>query len=345
MLWELAKSLLFKLDPEHAHELALVSLRLSKGGLKPALKARMQTDKAGLTFPNPIGLAAGMDKNGKCLLAWQSLGFGFAEVGTVTAIAQAGNPKPRLFRLPAHQSLFNRMGFNNDGAAVISRRIEKQRKSSRLTIPIGVNIGKSAIVPIEDAAQDYLISFDLLADVADYIVINVSSPNTKNLRQLQESEALMRILDPIAVKNAQRQHPRPLLVKIAPDMDEMNAIAIARVALENGASGLIISNTSTQPLIPNLPTGGGGLSGPPLFEKSTFLLQAVRREVGSKALLIGSGGVMSPSDAVEKMRHGADLVQVYTGFVYNGPSFVRACVEAVSDHRHGDRRQESRAPR
>lgn len=327
MLWELTKSLLFKLDPEHAHELALASLNFSKGGFRAALKSR--TPIAG--FPNPIGLAAGMDKNGKCLLAWQSLGFGFAEVGTVTAIAQAGNPKPRLFRLPAHQSLFNRMGFNNDGAAVISRRVENQRKSSRLTIPIGINIGKSAIVPIQDAAQDYLISFELLADVADYVVINVSSPNTKNLRQLQESDALMRILAPIAGKNAQRHHPRPLLVKIAPDMDETSAITIAKVALENGASGLIISNTSTQPLIQNLPTGGGGLSGPPLFAGSTRLLKSVRSEIGDKPLLIGSGGVMSPADAVEKMRSGANLVQVYTGFVYNGPGFARACVRAIDE--------------
>ncbi len=329
MFWKIAKPLLFKLDPEHAHELALKFLSLWSFEIRKTFSAENPTRLLGIHFPNQVGLAAGMDKNAKCLLAWQNLGFGFAEVGTITAKPQTGNPKPRLFRLPEHQALFNRMGFNNDGAEVVSKRITYQRKSSRLTIPIGINIGKSAIVPIENAASDYLESFELLADLADYIVINVSSPNTKNLRLLQNTEALVRVLSPIADKNSKRISPRPILVKIAPDMDEATALKIAQTALSNGVSGLIISNTSVQPLVSDIPQGGGGLSGKPLLENSNNLLASVRRELGSRAVLIGSGGVMTPEDAVAKLNHGANLVQVYTGFVYGGPNFARHCVRAI----------------
>jgi dihydroorotate dehydrogenase len=329
MLWKLAKPVLFRLDPERAHHLTLALLKRL-----PFSPRRLQSSRtfqiAGLSFPNLLGLAAGMDKNGECLMAWQSLGFGFTEVGTVTALPQAGNPKPRLFRLLEHAALFNRMGFNNDGAEVIAKRIEKQRRNSKLTIPIGINIGKSAVVPLDDAALDYLASFRLLADVADYVAINVSSPNTKNLRQLQDVEALKRILTPIANENQRSHSPKPLFVKIAPDLRDEEAVQISKGAILAGATGLIVSNTTTQNVgACVLPSGGGGLSGAPLLARSTSLLKALRSELGKNTLLVGSGGVMCPDDAVTKLNEGADLVQIYTGFVYGGPSFPRMCVKAI----------------
>lgn len=330
MFWKLARSALFKMDAEKAHHLTLRLLKTF-----PLIKRSHSTREhmiCGLRFPNALGLAAGLDKNAQCLMAWQNLGFGFVEVGTVTALPQSGNAKPRLFRLPHQRALFNRMGFNNDGAVVVANRIEGQRARNKITIPIGINIGKSAVVAIEEAAPDYLNSFKTLADVADYVAINVSSPNTKNLRQLQSAMALSQILDIVASENARRSSPRPLFVKIAPDLSHEDALDCARSALNSGAHGLIISNTTTRPLGgTTLPAGGGGLSGAPLFDESTQMLAMLRRELGAEAILIGSGGVMSPADAVAKFNEGANLVQVYTGFVYGGPRFPLACAKAIDD--------------
>lgn len=327
MLWTFVRPFLFALDPERAHHLTLRLLK-SMPGLAHRRVPDHPCEALGLHFRNPIGLAAGMDKNAECLLAWQNLGFGFAEVGTVTARAQSGNPPPRLFRLPKERALFNRMGFNNNGAVAVARAIEKQRNQARITIPIGINIGKSAVVALADAAADYVASFTALADLADYITINVSSPNTKGLRDLQAADGLTRILEAIGDCNQKRRTPQKLLVKIAPDLDDEATLKTANAALSTGASGLIISNTTTTSTL-SLPGGGGGLSGAPLFEKSTRQLSLLRQALGASPLLIGSGGVMDPKDAAAKMSAGAHLVQVYTGFVYGGPAFVRHCIEAT----------------
>lgn len=328
--WPLVKPILFKMDPEAAHNLTLRCLNFVPNRAQ-ILQSKPTTLKfCNVSFRNPVGLAAGMDKNAHCLLGWQNMGFGFAEVGTVTALPQPGNPKPRLFRLVDQGALYNRMGFNNDGAIVIAKRIAQQRKDSNLQIPIGVNIGKSAVVPLENAADDYAASFDSLADIADYIVVNVSSPNTKGLRDLQKKDALAHILDVIGNKNAKRNSQRPILLKIAPDLETEEAINICQNALESGVEGLIISNTTIQSFGLNLPKGGGGLSGKPLFESSTKLLSDIREAVGDKPLIIGSGGVMSAKDAQSKIKSGANLVQLYSGLVYGGPSIVGKCVQAVT---------------
>lgn len=329
MLWKIAKPILFCLDAERAHEIALASLKYLP---TPAADQTLKRFNIGpLVVANHVGLAAGMDKNAHCLVGWQKLGFGFVEVGTVTAHPQAGNPKPRLFRLPKHQALFNRMGFNNDGAQAIAQRIAIQRAKYKIHIPIGINIGKSAVVPLEDAPTDYLTSFNILADLADYVAVNVSSPNTKDLRKLQSLDALCRLLEPLMSHNAKRLMPRPVLVKIAPDLEREDALKIAETALSFGIAGLIISNTSVRGLEGvELPPGGGGLSGAPLFGESTSLLSAIREHVGARPLLLGSGGIMQPKDAAAKMAQGADAVQVYTGFVYGGPKFPGACAAAIS---------------
>ena len=330
-MWKLAKPLLFRLDPEHAHKITLKLLKFA-----PRLAGRAKVNDthslilAGLNFINPIGLAAGLDKNAECLLAWQRMGFGFIEIGTVTKLAQKGNPSPRLFRLPAHQALYNRMGFNNDGAKVIAHRIEQQRLRAQINVPIGVNIGKSAVVDLDDAAADYSASFQLLADVADYIVINVSSPNTKHLRDLQKAKHLARILEAVSALNHKRSSQRPIFVKIAPDLDDRQAILTSQMAMESGASGIIVSNTTVQQMgVARLPSGGGGLSGAPLFQASTRLLGLLRQELGNEPVLFGSGGVMTADDAVAKMRNGADLVQIYSGLIFNGPKLVEHCVRAT----------------
>lgn len=330
-MWKLTKPILFRMDPERAHNFTMRCLKMLPSRSFSETDTSHSYKFSGIEFMNPVGLAAGMDKNAECLLAWQSLGFGFVEVGTVTALEQAGNPKPRLFRIKEHRALFNRMGFNNDGAQIIAKRIAKQRQSGKLKIPIGVNIGKSAVVPLQEAALDYAESFTILADLADYIVINVSSPNTANLRMLQESNSLSRILEPIASKNARRATPKALLVKLAPDLDDREAIGISKTAIEAGASGLIVSNTTIHNLgVSALPEGGGGLSGAPLFNRSTSLLALVRQAIGPKPLLIGSGGIMSANDAIIKMENGANLVQVYSGLVYHGPELISQCISGIA---------------
>lgn len=330
-LWRLSRSALFSLDAEHVHRLAMSSLRAWSFVCPVELAARdvarhpsLRREVLGLVFPNPLGLAAGFDKDAEAVPAWQALGFGFIEVGTVTAQPQPGNPKPRLFRLPADRGLFNRLGFNNHGAARAARSLEEWRQAGRVHIPVGVNIGKTKAVANEDAADDYRVSFRTTADVADYVVVNVSSPNTPGLRDLQQGDELKKILDVVCSENARRSAPRPILVKLAPDLDLEDARACAQVAREAGCRGLVVSNTTTSRagLSERPPDGPGGVSGAPLFARSTAMLRALASE-NRDLVFIGVGGIEDGASLAEKLAAGATLAQSYTGFVYGGPGWTR----------------------
>jgi dihydroorotate dehydrogenase len=329
----LVRPLLFSLDPETAHRLTIeflrgashfdVALRMLRFFRPPSKPKTL----FGLTFPNPIGLAAGLDKNGVALPAWAALGFGFVEIGTVTAKAQPGNPEPRIFRLPKQQALINRLGFNNDGADAIAERLGKLRESERWpAVPVGINIGKSRATPLEKAADDYLYSFRLLRDFADYITLNVSSPNTPGLRDLQQPEALSELLH--AIGNAPAVATKPVLIKISPDLSPIELEAILNVCAENGVAGIIATNTTLDhSSVPPELEEEGGLSGAPLREKATAL---VRDIVAKSAIpVIASGGICDLESAHEKFEAGAQLVQLYTGFVYRGPGLLREIIEAM----------------
>ncbi|EXJ15743.1 quinone-dependent dihydroorotate dehydrogenase [Imhoffiella purpurea] len=340
--WTLLKPLAFKMDPERAHQTALGLLsrwsRLFDGTPGPGDIARnpsLAVEAMGLRFPNPIGLAAGLDKNAEAVPAWQALGFGFVEVGTVTALAQPGNPRPRLFRLPRDRAIVNRMGFNNEGAEAMGRRLERLRERRCLQVPLGVNLGKSKVTPAEEAAQDYRRSFERLGELADYVVVNISSPNTPGLRDLQRVDEVERIIGAIQGPNQRLNRPRPLLVKLAPDLTDEDAVACARAALGAGCVGLILTNTTIRFEGLESPTEGlsGGLSGRPLLERSTGLLARVRSELGPDPLLIGVGGIMDPEGAAAKLAAGADLIQIYTGLVYGGPGFVRRLLAELAKPR------------
>lgn len=330
--WRIVRPLAFRLDPERAHDLtiallsrwsALFSGQLTDGDL--ARNPRLAVTAMGLRFPNPIGLAAGLDKNAEAVPAWQALGFGFVEVGTVTALPQPGNPRPRLLRLPQEGALVNRMGFNNAGAEVVGRRLERLRARAALQIPLGVNLGKSKATPAAQAADDYRNSFERLGELADYVTVNLSSPNTPGLRDLQRVDDVARIVAAIQEPNQRLAHPRPLLVKLAPDLTDTAAIDCARAALGAGCAGLILTNTTIRLEGLASATAGlsGGLSGRPLFARSTELLRQVRAALGPEPVLIGVGGVMDPAGAAAKLAAGADLIQVYTGLIYRGPGLVR----------------------
>lgn len=273
----------------------------------------------GLTFPNPVGLAAGMDKEAEILGAWESLGFGFVEAGTVTARAQPGNDKPRCFRYPGQQALINRMGFNNSGAEAIAKRLSAQKSSGRWPrIPVGMNIGKSKVTALEDAPSDYATSFRLLLPFGDYFVINVSSPNTPGLRQLQDRESLSAIVRTLKSIDS----TKPLLVKIAPDLSDDAVKEMADLAEAEKLDGLIATNTTLDHS--SVPAGKdqtGGLSGSPLRTRSTQVLGILRERTNLP--IIASGGVMSAESAKEKLDAGASLVQIYTGFIYRGPGLIR----------------------
>jgi dihydroorotate dehydrogenase len=323
----LVRPLLFSLEPEVAHHFTIASLR-KISQFDPALSALKQFAPPsrprtlfGLSFPNPIGLAAGLDKNGVALPAWEALGFGFIEIGTVTAMAQPGNPKPRIFRLPQQQALINRLGFNNDGAETIAKRLRRLRESGQWPeVPVGINIGKSRATPLERATDDYLYSFRLLRDFADYITLNVSSPNTPGLRELQEPAALSRLLN--AISSEPGPVARPLVVKISPDLTAIELEAILAACEENGVAGIIATNTTLDhSSIPPELDLEGGLSGAPLRDKSTDLVRSIT--VNSKIPVIASGGICDARSAREKFDAGAQLVQLYTGFVYRGPQLLR----------------------
>lgn len=281
----------------------------------------------GVKFTNPIGLAAGLDKNGVALPAWAALGFGFIEIGTVTAKAQPGNPKPRIFRLPEHQALINRLGFNNDGADAIAKRLAALRVSGRWpAAPVGINIGKSRATPLEQATDDYLYSFRMLREFADYITLNVSSPNTPGLRDLQEPERLSELLQ--AIGKEAGINPKPLIVKISPDVSTVELKAILAVCEENGVSGIIATNTTLDhSSIPPQLDQTGGLSGAPLRNKSTALVREIAAQ--STIPVIASGGIFDADSAVEKFQAGAQLIQLYTGFVYRGPQLLREITDIL----------------
>ena len=338
--YSLARPFLFGLDPEHAHELTLGSLaRLQNTPLQCAWAQRRIADPvtlAGLTFPNRVGLAAGLDKNGRCIDGLAALGFGFIEVGTVTPLAQPGNPKPRMFRLPEAQALINRLGFNNDGLAAFIANVKRSRFRSQGGI-LGLNIGKNAATPIERAAADYLVCLDGVYPHADYVTINISSPNTQNLRALQSDDALDALLGAVQQRKAAlaRQHGRsvPLFVKIAPDLDAAQVAAIAASLKRHAIDGVIATNTTiARDAVKALRHGdeAGGLSGAPVFEASNRVIAQLRRALGAAYPIIGVGGVMSAADARAKIAAGANLVQVYTGFIYQGPALIDAAARALA---------------
>lgn len=345
-MYALLRPLLFALPPERAHHTAMAllegamavpPLRQMLHGMFGAQSPGLERRYAGLTFPNPVGLAAGFDKDGHHLEALACLGFGFLEVGTVTPRPQPGNPRPRLFRLPADRALINRMGFNNDGAQALAQRLRRWREQVH-TEPrpvIGVNIGKNKDTPNEQAAADYLECFHTLAPWADYFAINVSSPNTPGLRDLQSREPLLQLLESLQNANQRLPTPRPLLLKIAPDMDAGQLDEIADIARHTQLAGLIATNTTL--VRSGLRTdaqrleaiGPGGLSGAPLRQRATDVIRHLRHRLGPDALLIGVGGIDSPQAAQEKWQAGANLVQVYTGLIYEGPGLVQQILKEI----------------
>ena len=328
------RPLLFSLDAEVAHHLTIALLRTASH-VDLALRAleifQPQTKPKvlfGVRFPNPIGLAAGLDKNGVAIPVWAALGFGFIEIGTVTAKPQAGNPKPRIFRFPERQALVNRLGFNNDGADVIAERMHKLRESGRWpAVPVGINIGKSKATPLEEAADDYLYSFRRLREFADYIALNVSSPNTPGLRELQEPPALSQLLR--AIRDENRKNPKPVLVKIAPDLLSNELEELMETCEQNGIAGIIATNTTLDhSSIPSARDQEGGLSGAPLREKSTALVSNIAAR--STIPVVASGGIFDAQSAREKFDAGAQLLQLYTGYIYRGPSLLREIMENLS---------------
>jgi dihydroorotate dehydrogenase len=324
------RPILFSLSAEAAHDLAIRHLRSASAlpsvlrlleRFKPPPKPRTVF---GLTFLNPVGLAAGFDKNGVAIPAWAALGFGFVEIGTVTAKAQPGNAKPRIFRYPEQNALINRLGFNNDGADTVAARLKALRESGRWpAIPVGINIGKSKVTPLEEAVTDYLYSFGLLAPLADYVVLNVSSPNTPGLRSLQEHDALEQLLRAISDENRAR---KPVLLKIAPDLSLPELEPIVAASEQHGIAGIIATNTTLDhSSIPTSRDQVGGLSGRPLRAKSTEFVRAITSR--SRLPVIASGGIFDAESGREKLEAGAQLLQVYTGYVYRGPGLIREIVE------------------
>jgi len=337
--YSLARPFLFGLDPETAHELTMQSLaRLQGTPLEWAYRNGLVEDPvelAGLTFPNRVGLAAGLDKNGRCIDGLGAMGFGFVEVGTVTPRPQPGNPKPRMFRLPQANALINRLGFNNDGLEAFITNVKRSsfRKKGRI---LGLNIGKNAATPIANATGDYLVCLDGVYPHADYVTINISSPNTADLRSLQGDEALGGLLGAIAKRREalSREHGRrvPIFVKIAPDLDRAQVNAIAAALKRHGMDGAVATNTTTsREAVQGLPHAQetGGLSGAPLLEASNRVIGQLRSALGKGFPIIGVGGVMSAQDAVSKIRAGADAVQIYTGLIYRGPQLVSDAARAL----------------
>lgn len=333
MLYSLARPLLFSLAPERAHELTLSLLKSShKMGMMRQNVAVKPVTCMGIEFPNPVGLAAGLDKNGAYIDALASQGFGFIEIGTITPRPQPGNPHPRLFRLPKAKAIINRMGFNNDG---VDKLIENV-KAAKFKGVLGINIGKNADTPVEKAVDDYLICLEKVYNYASYITVNISSPNTKNLRSLQSGDALTELLE--TLKNRQlelaqeHQHYVSLVLKVAPDLEAEDIAFIAKQLLQYKIDGLIVTNTTlSREGVEGLEHAeeAGGLSGAPVFEKSTACLAAFAEELKGQIPLIGVGGILSGADALAKKKAGASLVQVYSGLIYTGPELVKDCVAAL----------------
>ncbi len=343
MPYRLFRSLIFRFSAETAHRLTLASLRLFAllPGALWLLRAlfgvtdpRLRLHALGRDLSCPVGLAAGLDKHAEVFEAFGALGFGFVEIGTVTALAQPGNPQPRLFRLPRDRALLNRMGFNNHGAAAAARRLAKPRRTV-----VGANIGRSKLTPNEGAVADYVTSTEALAPHADYMVINVSSPNTPSLRELQAIEQLRPLISGVqaALKRATPGRVVPLLLKVAPDLHDADIDAIAELSLELGIDGIIATNTTigreglTTPAAEVAALGNGGLSGAPLRERSLQVLRRLRAKVGSRLLLVGAGGIENAEDAWQRICAGATLVQVYSALVYDGPGLPGAIARGLAE--------------
>lgn len=322
------------MQAEKAHHFTFRMLQIAQAipGMGRLIKAfftyrhpRLEREVFGLKFPNPVGLAAGFDKDGKLINMWGNLGFGFIEIGTVTPLPQDGNPQPRLFRLPKDQAVINRMGFNNQGLEALVGRLKK--KNGRLII--GGNIGKNKLTPNEEAISDYEKCFEALYPHVDYFVVNVSSPNTPNLRELQEKEPLQKLLQHIQSLNLSKEKPKPVLLKIAPDLSDGQLDDIIDIVEQVGIAGLIATNTtisreglkSDPGMVEQI--GMGGLSGKPLRERSTEVISYISTRSKGKIPVIAVGGIFSGKDAIEKLHAGASLVQVYTGFIYEGPAMVK----------------------
>jgi dihydroorotate dehydrogenase len=341
---KLFRRTLFTLDSEVAHERGVEAMALL-GAFPPlcraleawsSLPAKTRPVEAfGLKFPNAVGLAAGFDKNARAWPAAAALGFGHVEIGTVTALAQPGNPRPRMFRYPAQEAVINRMGFNNEGAVAVAARLAKQPGPAARRIPLGVNLGKSKIADLDQAAEDYLSSFALLADYADYVVLNVSSPNTPGLRQLQDETRLRELLGAVTRANRQRaaqpgKRRVPILLKIAPDLTWPQIDAALGVIAEFCLDGIIATNTTlARPGPFARVTEAGGLSGAPLRRRSTEIINYIARTTGGRLPIIGVGGITDSASAGEKLDAGATLVQVYTGMIYRGPFFAAALARAL----------------
>jgi len=344
-MYKIIREFLFLFEAEKVHYFSMDLFRslCSYPSIRKILKRRFSPTRSkpfqafGLSFRNPVGLGAGFDKNARYLRELETLGFGFVEIGTVTPRPQEGNEQPRLFRLPKDKALINRMGFNNDGVDAIARRLTEWRKNERLSpLIIGGNIGKNKDTPNEDAWRDYEICFEKLYHLVDYFVVNVSSPNTPGLRELQEKENLRKILTYLQMLNKRRDKEKPLLLKIAPDLTEGQIQDIADLVMEIKLDGLVVSNTTISREGLKTPTekiesiGAGGLSGKPLNQKSDDILRDLHQKTGGRIPLIGSGGIFTGEDARNKMKAGAKLVQVWTGFVYEGPSIVKKIVRTLN---------------
>ena len=358
MLYSLARSVLFALDPEVAHELTLAKLdRAAAFGVTRLVAPRvadLPVRAMGLTFRNPVGLAAGMDKNAAHIDALGSLGFSHIEAGTVTPLAQPGNPKPRLFRLVPAQALINRMGFNNDGVERFVANVQAQRRFRAAGGVLGLNIGKNAATPIERAVDDYVAGLRAVYPHADYVAVNVSSPNTQNLRDLQRARELVALLRGLGEerRRLEDQHQRrvPLAVKIAPDLGNAAIGSLADVLVREGVDGIIATNsTVARDAVHGLGHAyeAGGLSGRPLKERATEVVQRLAQHLRGQLPIIGVGGIMDGTDAAERIRAGASLVQIYTGFIYRGPQLIGECVDAIRRDRaateSAPRRRSSRA--
>ena len=342
--YALTRPFLFGMDAEAAHELTMDMLaRGQRTPLQWAWCNETVNDPvtlAGLQFPNRVGMAAGLDKNARCIDALGAMGFGFVEVGTVTPKAQPGNPKPRMFRLPQARALINRLGFNNEGLEAFLRNVQQAqfRKQTRQQRPmlLGLNIGKNATTPIENATSDYLICLEGVYPHADYVTVNISSPNTQNLRALQSDAALDALLGAIAERRealaTQHQRRVPVFVKIAPDLDEAQVAVIAATLQRHGMDGVIATNTTiSRTAVQGMRHAEetGGLSGAPVLEASNQVIRQLRAALGSGFPIIGVGGILSADDAVSKIRAGADVVQIYTGLIYEGPALVAKAAKAI----------------
>ncbi|MCX6166916.1 MAG: quinone-dependent dihydroorotate dehydrogenase [Sphingobacteriales bacterium] len=341
-MYGLVKYILFLISPERVHHWVMAGLKAtcSIGVFRKAIQSvytlndpKLAKEVFGLTFKNPVGLAAGFDKNAEYIEDLATFGFGFIEIGTVTPLPQPGNPKPRMFRLPADEGLINRMGFNNQGVDVVADRLSRVERNGLI---IGGNIGKNKATPNEKAVDDYVICFDRLFDVVDYFVVNVSSPNTLGLRELQEKEPLKHILKTLQKRNNKGGLSKPILLKIAPDLSDAQLDDIVEIVLESQIAGVIATNTTLNreglASAKTLTDEAGGLSGKPLSQRATEVIAYLNKKSKNAFPIIGVGGIHSAKDALEKLQAGASLVQVYTGFIYEGPDLIKAINKGIAQN-------------